>query len=173
MLRDLKPLYQPPNSSSLDVSPNLEVNTILRFIDVNISGFYGYYITIMDSGKENRISEFLVKHFQLCKDEQGDYFPYDFGKNPTQATSDRETDIGVVALTRTSKDTIIEFEAKRFSETSANKEYVCGERGGIERFKRGHHSSHLVICGMFGYVQSRTSQEWITKVNDWIGEKKQ
>ncbi len=30
----------------------------------------------------------------------------------------------------------MEFEAKRFSETSNNQEYVYGERGGIERFKK-------------------------------------
>jgi hypothetical protein len=65
---------------------------------------------------------------------------------------------------------IIEFEAKRFSESSNNKEYVCGLRGGIERFKRGHHSSHLKVCGMFGYVQSRTSSDWVVKVNNWIKE---
>jgi len=40
----------------------------------------------------------------------------------------------------------------------------------MERFKRGEHASHLIVCGMFGYVQSRTSEEWITKVNTWISE---
>ena len=43
-------------------------------------------------------------------------------------------------------------------------------RGGIERFKRGHHSSHLVVCGMFGYVQSHTCNHWITKVNEFLTE---
>ena len=43
-------------------------------------------------------------------------------------------------------------------------------RGGIEGFKRGHHSSHLVVCGMFGYVQSHTCSHWITKVNEFISE---
>jgi hypothetical protein len=74
-------------------------------------------------------------------------------------------------MSRTQKPIpIIEFEAKRLSESSNNKEYVCGIRGGIERFKRGHHSSHLKVCGMFGYVQSRTSEEWIKKINNWIKE---
>ena len=171
MLRDSKPTYQPPNSSSLDVSTNLEVDSILKFIDENISGFYEYYISRNDSDKENRISEFLISHFQISIHEQGGFLPYYFIKNPTQAVSTRETDIGVKALTRSAKNTIIEFEAKRFSESSNNKEYVCGERGGIERFKKDLHSSHLVVCGMFGYVQSGTAQEWIGKVNGWIGEK--
>ena len=78
----------------------------------------------------------------LLKKEMG-FFPFNFVKNPTQESSTKETDIGVVVLSKTEKPvTIIEFEAKRFSETSNNKEYVCGERGGIERFKRGYHSAH-------------------------------
>lgn len=173
MLRDNIKTYNPPLSDDLSVYPKQEVNILLDFIDNNIADFCPYYKTIKDSDKENRISDFLVNHFQLClRDEQlGGFPPFDFRKNPTQSDSDRETDIGVIVLTKNIKPiTIIEFEAKRFSASSNNKEYVCGERGGIERFKRGHHSSHLSICGMFGYVQSRTPSEWIQKVNTWIVE---
>src|SRR5690606_912944 len=116
------------------------------------------------------ISDFLVSHFQLCKTENDqDYFPYDFRKNPTQASSGKETDIGVFVLTRGRKPSpLIEFEAKRFSESSSNEQYVYGDRGGIERFKRGDHSSHLRVCGMFAYVQSRKVNEWFNKVNSWL-----
>lgn len=174
MLRDSLPTYQSPIPSSLSVSPTIEVDGILKFVDSNISAFCNYYKSIKDSDRENRITDFLVHHFQVCKSEQSDgFFPFDFRKNPTQPESAKETDIGVFVLTR--KPTpipIIEFEAKRFSSTStSNKQYVSGEsRGGIERFKRGHHSSHLLVCGMIGYVQSPTSTEWIGKVNGWIEE---
>jgi hypothetical protein len=172
MLKDCQPSYQLPRPNDLEVKANLEVDKILEFIDNNISSFCPYYQTIRDSERENRISDFLVQHFQLCKNEKSNgFFPYDFRKNPTQEHSGKETDIGVFVMTRSPKpNTIIEFEAKRFSETSNNKEYVCGNRGGIERFKRGYHSSHLSICGMFGYIQSRTPNEWYKKVNDWIVE---
>lgn len=170
MLKDNQPSYQPPNPNDLKIRQNIEVDKILAFIDNNLSDFCPYFQTIKDSDRENRISDFLVRHFQLCKIEQMlDFFPFDFSKNPTQSHSSKETDIGVFVMTRNQKPIpIIEFEAKRFSESSNNKEYVCGIRGGIERFKRGYHSSHLSVCGMFGYVQSRTSQEWIIKVNSWI-----
>ena len=62
----------------------------------------------------------------------------------------------------------MEFESKRFSDSANNKEYVHGERGGIERFKRGHHSSHLTTCGMFAFVLKPTNDDWIKKVNEWI-----
>lgn len=173
MLRDNSQTYSQPGSNDLSVYPRHEIDFLLDFIDRNISDFCPYFKIIKDSDKENRISDFLVNHFQLClRDERlGGFPPFDFRKNPTQSGSGKETDIGVIVLTKNVKPvTIIEFEAKRFSETSNNKEYVCGERGGIERFKRGHHSSHLSVCGMFGYVQSRKTEDWILKVNTWIGE---
>jgi len=171
MLRDTVPSYQIPRLNDLSVDSNFEVDLILSFIDKNISGFPGYYQSIKDSKKENRISDNLVHHFELCKNESESFFPFRFSKNPTQPESDKETDIGVFFMSRTQKPIpIIEFEAKRLSESSNNKEYVCGIRGGIERFKRGHHSSQLKICGMFGYVQNKTTAEWIEKINNWVME---
>lgn len=161
-----------PRQNDLTVAPNLEVNKIFELVDKNISGFCSYYQTIKDSERENRISDFLQYYLNVClRDDSQGFLPFNFGKNPTQENSGKETDLGVVLLTKGVKPiTLVEFEAKRFSESSNNTEYVYGERGGIERFKRSYHSSHLTICGMLGYVQSRTSQEWIGKVNDWIEE---
>lgn len=171
MLRDSLPINQTPKPSDLSIDSNYEVNLILSFIDKNISDFSGYYQSIKDSEKENRISDNLVHHLELCKNESESFFPFRFSKNPTQPESEKETDIGVFVMSRTQKPIpIIEFEAKRLSESSNNKEYVCGIRGGIERFKRGHHSSHLKVCGMFGYIQNNTSAEWIEKINNWITE---
>ncbi len=170
MLRDSLPPYQLPKPNDLSVPNNHEVEQTLLFVDNYVPEFPTYYKTIKDSDRENRISDFLVSHFQLCKTENDqDYFPYDFRKNPTQASSGKETDIGVFVLTRGRKPSpLIEFEAKRFSESSSNEQYVYGDRGGIERFKRGDHSSHLRVCGMFAYIQSRTVNEWFGKVNCWL-----
>jgi hypothetical protein len=169
MLKDRETIQIPQDSIS--VTSNVETEKVWRFIDCNIADFPPYYQSIKDSNKENRISEFLIRHFTLCIAEQNSYFPYYFGKNPTQPQSDRETDIGVFVLIRNvSPMPIIEFEAKRLSDTSNNKEYVCGKRGGIERFKRELHSSHLSVCGMFGYVQSDVSANWVAKINGWIDE---
>jgi len=170
MLKDTFSAYQVPSPKDLSVAPNHEVDLVLSFIDKYIPDFPSYYQSVQDSNKENRISDILVHHFQLSKIEySGGFFPFDFRKNPTQPNSDKETDIGVFVLARDRKPIpILEFEAKRFSESSNNKEYVCGLRGGIERFKRGYHSSHLKVCGMLGYVQSQTSSDWFQKVNIWI-----
>ncbi len=170
MLRDSLPQYQLPKPNDLSIPANHEVEQILLFIDNHVTKFPAYYKSIKDTDRENRISDFLVHHFQLCKVEYNqDYFPFDFRKNPTQEKSGKETDVGVYVLTRDRKPSpIIEFEAKRFSESSRNEQYVYGDRGGIERFKRSYHSSHLKVCGMFAYVQSRTIEEWFNKVNGWL-----
>lgn len=169
MLRDSLFPYQLPKQNDLSVPNNHEVEQILLFVDNHVSEFPAYYKQNNESAMENWISNLLVRHFNLCNNETGGYLPYEFSKNPPQVASNKETDIGVYINTRNSKAIpIIEFEAKRFSETSSNEQYVYGDRGGIERFKRGHHSSHLKVCGMFAYVQSRTIDEWYAKVNGWL-----
>ena len=172
MLRDSIDTYSQPSIDDLSAKPNQEVALILSFIDKTISGFRFYYFTHKDSSNENRISDFLVYYLNAClrEDEFEGYPPFDFGKNPTQENTEKETDIGVVVLSKNTKpQTIIEFEAKRLSHTSNNNQYVYGnDRGGIERFKKEEHGSHLTICGMFGYVQSNTIIHWTEKINNWI-----
>ena len=171
MLKDSQPASLLPQQSDLSIDKGFEVNQVINFVDKNIVNFFQYYKINEESEKENWISNLLVRHFQICNREQGGYFPYDFSKNPPQVASGKETDIGVYVNTRTSKAVpIIEFESKRFCDSSNNKEYVQGERGGIERFKRGHHSAHLNVCGMFAFVQKPEIDDWISKVNSWITE---
>jgi hypothetical protein len=158
------------HSGKISVPKNYEIDKIWTFIDTNISGFVLYFQSVKDSNKENRTSEFLIHYFYRCMSEQlQGFLPYYFVKNPTQQQSCRETDIGVFFNTSEKPITLIEFEAKILSsENFHNKEYVCGERGGIERFKRGDHASHLSVCGMFGYVQSKNTDHWVNKINRWI-----
>ena len=141
--------------------------TIIPFVDKYILTFVSYYNYQGRPTGENRITNLLIHHFNTC--HQG-YLPFYFDKNPTQSTGYRETDIGVYA--KDGKMTpllpIFEFEAKKLSTTSANKEYVCGERGGMERFKRQIHSPHLPYCGMLGYVLCKDLNHWTAQINTWI-----
>jgi hypothetical protein len=172
MLKDKVSNNQMPDKDAISVPEDHEISIILAFIDNNIESFFPYYNTIKDSDRENRTSDYLISHFEISNYEQSDGFiPYYFSRSPTQAGSDRETDIGVFPRVRKSKlAPVIEFEAKRLSATSNNKEYVTGEKGGIERFKKGQHTPHASICGMFGYVQSHTPEYWVQKINFWIAE---
>jgi len=120
MLKDSQPAPQPPQPGDLSLTPGTEVATIINFIDNNIESFYNYFQDNDDSDKENWISNLLVRHLQISNREQGGYLPYDFSKNPPQAASGKETDIGVYVNTRGAKAVpIIEFESKRFSDLNA------------------------------------------------------
>lgn len=144
---------------------------ILEFVDNNISGFKSFFSTQIAGSYENRISDLLVHYLQCrIRDRFDGILPYEFRKNPTQIATTKETDIGVYLMTLGQKQlqTIFDFEAKRLSTSSKYKEYVSGERGGIERFKKGEHASHINTCGMLGYIQSNTSKYWTEKINDHI-----
>lgn len=171
MLKDSQPAFQPPQISDLSLKPGTEIDAVIDFVDKNVAAFLPYYKANDESDKENWISNLLVRHLQICNREQGGFLPFDFSKNPPQAASGKETDIGVYVNTRSAKAIpFMEFESKRFSDSANNKEYVCGDRGGIERFKRGKHSAHLRTCGMFAFVQKPTNDDWLIKVNQWIAE---
>lgn len=66
---------------------------------------------------------------------------------------------------------IFVIEAKRLPPTN-KKDYVRGNTGGIERFKREQtgYGAHLCVSAMLGYVQKFDKSHWHTTVNNWVGE---
>jgi len=69
-------------------------------------------------------------------------------------------------------------EAKRLPSPSASreKEYVIGKtssgnpNGGIERFKLEKHGKGLNECGVLGYVEKDSFDNWLQVINKWILE---
>ncbi|MBL7681815.1 MAG: hypothetical protein JNK00_00525 [Flavipsychrobacter sp.] len=172
MLRHQNHTHSIVGNAALTAPANHAVSVLLSFIEKRISGFSNYYFGSQISERENFISMHLANYFNswLSDDSEG-YIPYKFSfiKNPSQEMSTKESDIGVVILNPSRpSQTIFEFEAKRLSDTSNNSEYVYGERGGIERFKRNFHAGHLGSSGMFGYIQAKTAAHWVEKINGWI-----
>ncbi len=98
---------------------------------------------------------------ECSKDDFDLIFQYKYKK------SRRSVDIGVVITGQYEAFFVI--EAKILS-TEKRKEYVCGNYGGIERFKREHHGKNLPISAMLGYVKSENVSHWHKKVNKWIDE---
>jgi hypothetical protein len=172
MLRDFDKII---GEAQLSVPENHSVIVLLNFVDAKISGFRNYYFSVpIPPEGENAITYHLANYFNvLLTDENDGFLPYKFNfvKNPALSEKIREPDLGVVILSKSMPSyPIIEFEAKRLSDSSNNTEYVYGERGGIERFKKNHHGSQLKICGMLGYIQKDTVNDWFTKINGWITE---
>lgn len=140
---------------------------VISFVDCYLPEFITYYKSQGTPTGENRITDLLSFHLNTC--HQG-YLPFFFQKNPTQENGYRECDLGVFAKDRDMKPVLpfFEFEAKKLSPTSHNHEYVYGERGGMERFKREIHSPHLPQCGMLGYMFCHDSNYWMAQINTWI-----
>lgn len=172
MFKDLAIPYDSSGNAEITVTQNHSLDVLLGFIDRSVSGFPAYFRTKKDSDRENRISDFLAYYFNASLLEEKDgSVPFNFVNHPTQPGTAKETDIGVYVLTLSQAPvSVIEFEAKRLSDSSNNKEYVSGIRGGIERFKRGLHAKHLTLCGMFGYIQSTALLQCSPKINGWISD---
>jgi hypothetical protein len=62
---------------------------------------------------------------------------------------------------------IFVIETKRLRKRSG-RDYVQGETGGIERFKREKHGEMFGIAAMLGYVEEEDFLYWHEKVNSWI-----
>jgi len=62
-------------------------------------------------------------------------------------------------------------EAKRLPTHS--RDYVQGNNGGIERFKRElpGYGKHLLQSAMLGYIQGKSKDYWLKRINGWIDEK--
>jgi hypothetical protein len=172
MIRDIQQSYSIPTSNSLSIQDDQELISIFRYIDFSINKFYDYYMTYGDSKKENRVTDLLVGCFEeYLFSFNGGYFSIRFSKGPTERGSAREPDIGIFPRkTRKPFKPIITFEAKRLYDSSHSSEYVSGDTGGIERFKRCKHAADDKVCGMIGYIQSNEPNYWFVKINDWINK---
>jgi hypothetical protein len=74
-------------------------------------------------------------------------------------------------------DTLLPVECKRLpipaDKNRDAREYVFCEhssRGGIQRFKEGHHGSTHKLGAMIAYVQADDPTDWHGRINGWIDE---
>jgi hypothetical protein len=170
MIRDMQQSNSTPVSDSLSVQDDQEVIKIIQYIDFSINKFYDYYMSYGDSDKENRISDLMISCFEdYLSSYNNGYLPIRFSMHPTEESSTREPDIGVFPRPiRNHLRPILVLEAKRLYDSFHSHEYVYGNTGGIERFKRCLHAVDHNVCGMIGYIQVQDSNYWFSKVNTWI-----
>lgn len=124
------------------------------------------------SAKEKSLSRKLATHLNDESRLRNNFFmiitEYD------EPESERTDDFGFIKFkpyrNGEGDDAFFVMEAKRLPTPSKarEKEYVEGNLGGIERFKRGHHGASLTKSAMVAYVQKETYPHWLTKVNSWI-----
>jgi len=111
---------------------------------------------------EDDISKQLSLFFQLKAKSENLLFDF----NPRIGV-----DFGIhVSPFKLGAEPIFVIEAKRLSKK--HYDYVRGDTGGIERFKREcfGFGKHLSTSAMIGYIQELNHEYWEQKINFWIEE---
>jgi hypothetical protein len=111
---------------------------------------------------EDDISKQLSSYFQEKAKSENLLFEFD---------AKRGVDFNIhISPLKLGAASIFCIEAKRLSRQ--HNDYVRGETGGIERFKREckGFGKHLSISAMIGYVQENTFEHWEQRINYWIDE---
>jgi hypothetical protein len=111
---------------------------------------------------EDDISEQLLLFFQVKAKDEDLLFSFNTKKR---------VDFRIqVAPFKLGAESIFVIEAKRLSQK--HYDYVNGDTGGIERFKRElvGFGKHLSSGAMVGYIQELDKEYWFKKINSWIDE---
>lgn len=123
----------------------------------------------VDAEGEDNITQRLV---QLAQKKQKDSLQWIFSREAVTKGSKSREDIGISP--ESDEHTIfLLIEAKRLDNKlpkTRDKEYILGDRGGIERFKREKHAKEYNYAGMIGYIQTDNCDIWSAKINSWIDE---
>lgn len=145
--------------------------SVIDFLEENISVFIEQYI-------DGKVEKGLNSNFVLCMNNQIQNELFIFGhEDPEIKSSGNSPSIDISVYPRskgTRRKRFFAFEAKRLNnelDYRRKKEYVFGNGGGIERFKRDIHAQELSYAAMIGYVQSDSFSIWESRVNSWIDEK--
>lgn len=177
--------------SHFDISRNSYQLEFFKFIEKKISLFPDYLknsfnfqnLPLSIQG-ENKITEqfhrFLNSHERNHKYDEifkSDFYHFIF-ENQSSGEKHRSYDIGVILGKETyNTGKILIIEAKRLPTPGSDrkKEYLFGNLGAVERFRKEVHgqdvkSNQAVIIG---YIQRENTNHWFQQINSWIEEENQ
>lgn len=134
---------------------------------------------------EDRLTESLCDHLNSAAHRSTDMTSFQFRTETGDETNASRTidlsvkPLGVTLLIDTRRstifDTVLPIECKRLPTPPGtgrdHREYVFNQyksTGGIQRFKKGHHSATHDLAAIIGYVQQDTSADWHTRTTQWI-----
>jgi hypothetical protein len=136
-----------------------EANNIINFLEQIL---YKLISEIEENDDEEDLTQKLV---QLSNATDSVWVFVQENKNKKVKSKE---DIGISPKSRPTKVFFV-LEAKRLP-SSSKKEYIIGNTGGIERFKKDKHGKNFQRAGMIGYVQTYDFDTWKNKINSWIDE---
>lgn len=165
MQADNQRYTQNPNPSNVD--KETAQSKVIEFLINKLPDFQ----YDKESKAENRITQALAIFLQREAIFENQLFIFD--KEHGSEDSNRAVDIGVIFVERFSdKRAFFTIETKRLPTPGKEreKEYVFGNYGGIERFKRNLHGKGLSGSAIIGYIQKNDFGHWLTEINSWITE---
>ncbi|MDP4264748.1 MAG: hypothetical protein Q8941_19630 [Bacteroidota bacterium] len=119
---------------------------------------------------EDGISSKLEIYLQRLARVSDEIFMFQF-QYPEQYK--RSNDMAAVfASPIASTESIFAIEAKRLPTPGSGrqKEYVQGNLGAMERFKRNYHGKHLEHSAILGYIEKEDFDFWHNQICGWINE---
>jgi hypothetical protein len=150
-----------------EFEPEGVYSSIIQFIEKQLPYFKINKYQIDTKSVEKSYNSQLSMYLQATN--SGSVFSF---HNAPHQPNAREPDMGAITRTRTlngNYDSIFDIECKRlYSTLSHVKEYVSGNTGGIERFKKNEHGVNMSRSAMIGYVEDKTDTYWINQINAWI-----
>ena len=155
------------NKSKDNFRPEGIIFSILNFLSSNLPLFVVNKSQInpnkIESSYNNQLSMFLNARRSM------EAFLF---QNSPEQDNGRIPDIGVFlikSIVCNNYESIFDIECKRLNtQLSHVKQYVCGNTGGIQRFKLNQHGRNLSYSAMIGYVENQSSEYWFEQINIWI-----
>ncbi len=148
--------------------------TVVEFLNIHLSSFPRDFkemrgATIVEG--EEDISQELCNYLQDRTYDPNQMFMFQFERKSLK--SPRKSDFGVIARSfgrPQLSQAFFVIEAKRLPTPGVgrNKEYVEGNYGGMQRYKKGDHGIGLKESALIGYIQKNDVAYWLMQINEWI-----
>lgn len=157
---------------SLNLQPDSNLNeigiaeTIINFISQYLSDFKINHEIVNPRRKEGSYNIQLEDFFQRIARNENTIFYFSGNRLNYEG---RFPDLSMLHVKADNHSSIFDIECKRLNSNLAHvDQYVSGNTGGIERFKRNLHGVDLSYSAMIGYMEDKTTGHWLTEINSWI-----
>jgi hypothetical protein len=165
--------YDKRHFGNIDFSTDAKAaDAVLKFLDLHLCEFPKFLKALnLRSINEDVITSKLEIYLQRQARQTDEIFMFQF--QCPETNSRRSTDMSVIyASPFSSTESLFVIEAKRLPTPGSGREreYVQGNLGAMERFKRGHHGQSLARSAIFGYVEAENYDHWHKAICSWINE---
>jgi hypothetical protein len=181
-------MFENPNSPETINLPEIDANKltsvkkVIEFLDKHLPSFPIVFKKRTSSKTiegEDLISQELCDYLQFLTYKDG-IFMFQFQRRSFE--SSHSSDFAVIAVENYNlyqlSHAFFVIEAKRLptpgkdkKNISREKEYVQGNSGGIQRYKKGNHGTGLLESAMIGYIQDdHNCLHWQQEINKWIND---